>query len=73
MTARRVNRIRAVELQVERAKYEAARAERAYHQYEPENRLVARGQELRWKAKPVALAEAALAAHACKNYAVALA
>jgi hypothetical protein len=42
VTARRANRIRAVELQVERARCEAARAEHAYHQCEPENRLVAR-------------------------------
>jgi hypothetical protein len=47
-----------VELQVERARYEAARAERAYHQCEPENRLVARSLEQRWEAKLTALAEA---------------
>jgi excisionase family DNA binding protein len=58
VTARRANRIRTVELQVERARYEAARAERAYHQCEPENRLVARSLEQRWEAKLVALAEA---------------
>jgi excisionase family DNA binding protein len=56
--ARRANRIRTVELQVERARYEAARAERAYHQCEPENRLVARSLEQRWEAKLTALAEA---------------
>jgi excisionase family DNA binding protein len=56
--ARRANRIRAVELQIERARYEAARAERAYHQCEPENRLVARSLEQRWEAKLAALAEA---------------
>ena len=43
---------------MERARYEAARAERAYHQCEPENRLVARSLEQRWEAKLVALAEA---------------
>lgn len=58
VTARRANRIRTVELQVERARYEAARAERAYHQCEPENRLVARSLEQRWEAKLTALAEA---------------
>jgi excisionase family DNA binding protein len=58
VTARRANRIRTVELQVERAQYEAARAERAYHQCEPENRLVARSLEQRWEAKLTALAEA---------------
>jgi len=56
--ARRANRIRAVELQVERARYDAARAERAYHQCEPENRLVARSLEQRWEATLTALAEA---------------
>jgi hypothetical protein len=56
--ARRAGRIRAVELQLERARYEAARAERAYHQCEPENRLVARSLEQRWEAKLAALAEA---------------
>ena len=56
--ARCAGRMRAVELQVERARYEAARAERAYHQCEPENRLVARSLEQRWEAKLAALAEA---------------
>ncbi len=54
---------RAAELAVERARYEADRAERAFHQVEPENRLVARSLEARWEAKLAALveAEAALA------------
>jgi excisionase family DNA binding protein len=56
--ARRANRIRTVELHVERARYDAARAERAYHQCEPENRLVARSLEQRWEATLTALAEA---------------
>jgi hypothetical protein len=63
-TARRERSTRAVELQVERARYEAARAERAFHRCEPENRLVARSLEQRWEGKLVALreAEATLAA-----------
>ena len=36
-------------LQVERARYEAERAERRYRQVEPENRLVARTLELEWE------------------------
>ena len=49
---------RAAELAVERARYEADRAERAFSQVEPENRLVARSLEARWEARPTALAEA---------------
>jgi excisionase family DNA binding protein len=54
---------RAAELAVERARYEADRAERAFGQVEPENRLVARSLESRWETKLAALAqsEAALA------------
>jgi len=36
-------------LEVERARYEAARAERRYRSVEPENRLVARGLEAEWE------------------------
>jgi DNA invertase Pin-like site-specific DNA recombinase len=36
-------------LAVERARYEAERAERRYHAVEPENRLVARGLEAAWE------------------------
>jgi hypothetical protein len=36
-------------LQLERAQYQADRAERRYHQVEPENRLVARGLERSWE------------------------
>jgi DNA invertase Pin-like site-specific DNA recombinase len=61
VTARRRRSTRALELQVERARYEAARAERAFHLCEPENRLVARSLEQRWEEKLVAL-EAARAA-----------
>lgn len=55
---RHVRSHRALELAVERARYEAARAERAFHLCEPENRLVARTLEQRWEARLVALAEA---------------
>jgi DNA invertase Pin-like site-specific DNA recombinase len=55
---RRVRRSRAAELAVERARYEAERAERAFHACEPENRLVARNLEARWEARLAALAEA---------------
>jgi excisionase family DNA binding protein len=58
VTARRERSTRALELQVERARYEAARAERAFHRCEPENRLVARSLEQRWEEKLVALREA---------------
>jgi DNA invertase Pin-like site-specific DNA recombinase/predicted DNA-binding transcriptional regulator AlpA len=44
--------------QVERARYEAARAERRYLAVDPDNRLVARGLEADWEAKLAALAEA---------------
>lgn len=56
-------RIRAAELAVQQARYEADRAERAFSNVEPENRLVARTLESRWEARLAALteAEAALA------------
>lgn len=38
-------------LQVERARYEAERAERRYRRVEPENRLVARTLEAQWESK----------------------
>ena len=49
---------RAVELRVERARFEAIRAERAFHACEPENRLVARSLENRWETKLREFAEA---------------
>ena len=49
---------RAAELAVERARYEAGRAERAFCQVEPENRLVARSLEARWEDKLAVLAAA---------------
>lgn len=61
---RRARSTRALELRLERARYDAARAERAFHHCEPENRLVARSLEHRWEEKLTGLtdAEAALAA-----------
>jgi Recombinase zinc beta ribbon domain len=56
---------RALELHVERDRYDAARAERAFHQCDPDNRLVARSLEGRWEEKLRELknAEAELAEH----------
>ncbi|HYU84294.1 MAG TPA: recombinase family protein [Kribbellaceae bacterium] len=50
--------VRAAELAVERARYQADRAERALLACEPENRLVARTLETRWEARLAALTEA---------------
>ena len=44
--------------EVERARYEASRAERRYMAVDPDNRLVARGLEADWEAKLAALAAA---------------
>jgi hypothetical protein len=62
---RRARSDRALELRVERARYEAIRAERAFHACEPDNRLVARSLENRWEEKLSELkdAEAELAEH----------
>ncbi|MFL5864763.1 MAG: helix-turn-helix domain-containing protein [Solirubrobacteraceae bacterium] len=56
---------RALKLRIERARYEAIRAERAFHACEPDNRLVARSLETRWEEKLRELkdAEAELAEH----------
>ena len=63
--ARRERSNRALELRVERARYDAVRAERAFHACDPENRLVARSLETRWEEKLRELkdAEAELAEH----------
>ena len=58
---------RAAELAVERARYEAGRAERAFCQVEPENRLVARSLEARWEDRLAALAEAGQALEAARD------
>jgi DNA invertase Pin-like site-specific DNA recombinase len=62
---RRQRSTRALELRVERAHYDAARAERAFHQCDPDNRLVARSLETRWEhtLRELKDAEAELAAH----------
>src|SRR5215469_13435646 len=57
VTARKANHNRALELRVERTRYEAARAERALHHCDPDNRLVARSLERRWEQKLRELAE----------------
>jgi DNA invertase Pin-like site-specific DNA recombinase len=58
VTGRHQRVSRAAELAVERARYDADRAERAFHAVEPENRLVARSLEARWEAGLAALTEA---------------
>jgi hypothetical protein len=57
VTDRRSRSTRAAELAVERARYQAERAERALLAVEPENRLVARSFENRLEARLVELAE----------------
>jgi DNA invertase Pin-like site-specific DNA recombinase/predicted site-specific integrase-resolvase len=49
---------RAAELAVERAQYDADRAERTFTAVEPENRMVARTLEARWEARLTALDQA---------------
>jgi len=49
---------RAAQLAAERARYEADRAERAFSQVDPDNRLVARTLESKWEATLAALDEA---------------
>ena len=58
VTARKANHNRALELRVERTRYDAARAERAFHHCDPDNRLVACSLERRWEEKLRDLAEA---------------
>ncbi|MET7855033.1 recombinase family protein [Streptomyces avermitilis] len=58
VTDRHTRSHRAAELALDRARYEADRAERAFTRVEPENRLVARTLETRWEAKLAAVAEA---------------
>jgi excisionase family DNA binding protein len=67
VAGRRQRVSRAAELAVERARYEADRAERAFSQVEPENRLVARSLEARWEARLTALAEAEQALEAASD------
>jgi len=58
---------RAAELAADRARYDASRAERAFHACEPENRLVARTLEARWESRLNALAEAEAALAATRD------
>ena len=58
LTGRRDRASRAAELAVERARYDADRAERAFHAAEPENRLVVRSLEARWETRLAALVDA---------------
>jgi len=72
VTTRHQRGTRALDLQREGARYEAARAERAFHLCEPENRLVARSLEQRWEQKLKALGEADGALAAAQAAVVAL-
>jgi hypothetical protein len=65
-------RVRAFELAVERARYEAERTRRQFDAVEPENRLVARSLERDWQARLVTLrqAETDLAAQRSRRPAV---
>jgi excisionase family DNA binding protein len=67
VTGRHQRISRAAELAVERARYDAGRAERAFCAVEPENRLVARSLEARWEAKLTALTEAEQALEAARD------
>lgn len=58
LTDRHARSHRAAELAVERARYEADRAERTFSNVDPDNRLVARTLESKWEAKLQTLAEA---------------
>jgi excisionase family DNA binding protein len=67
VTDRHQRTSRAAELAVERAQYEADRAERSLAAVEPENRLVARNLEARWETKLAALAQAEQALQAAQD------
>jgi hypothetical protein len=67
VAGRRDRSTRAAELAVERARYDADRAERAFQAAEPENRLVTRTLETRWEAKLAALTDAETAHAAAQN------
>lgn len=60
------------ELQVEKAEFEAQRAERQFHAVEPENRLVGRELEKRWNARLVELETVGQKAEAAKKQAALL-
>ena len=67
VTGRHQRTSRAAELAVERARFDADRAERSFHAVEPENRLVARSLEARWEARLAALTEAEQALEAARD------
>ena len=67
VTGRHQRISRAAELAVERARYDADRAERAFCACEPENRLVARSLEARWEARLASLAAAEQALEAASG------
>lgn len=67
VTGRHQRAGRAAELAVERARYDADRAERAFTAVEPENRLVARSLEARWEARLAELADAEQALQAAEE------
>ncbi len=58
VTSRVHRSLHAAELAVQRARYTADRAERAFHAVEPENRLVARTLETQWETRLNQLADA---------------
>jgi len=58
VTQRHTRAHRAAELALDRARYDADRAERTFSLVEPENRLVARTLEARWEQALAALADA---------------
>ena len=60
------------ELQVEKAEFEAQRAQRQFHVVEPENRLVGRELERRWNARLVELDEVRRKAEAAQKQTLAL-
>ena len=60
------------ELQVEKAEFEAKRAQRQFHVVEPENRLVGRELERRWNVRLVELDKVRQKAEAAKKQTLAL-
>lgn len=67
VTDRHQRASKVAQLAVQRAQYEADRAERAFHAVEPENRLVAANLESRWEHKLAALTEAQQALDAAEE------
>jgi len=67
VTVRHTRAHRAADLAVQRARYEAEQAERAFTLVDPGNRLVARTLEARWETKLAALAEAEAHLTLCRD------